>query len=270
MRHFAKGAERRWYLTVDTASGSAGEYVPTPVTGTGSTLAAGQAFFINTTAAVADSTLPASPQTGDFVIIVDFSKTFDSKPFTMKRAASGERIDGLAADYVHNHRGMAAKWVYSGDVTKGWVMESCANMWLPSIATTKAAATTHDLSFIGDSRTCTITTAWHYLDRPTPTTWIGPCPNCGTQNYATTNTTQCECGTQINPDHTRELMLNKLTKLWLPLDQAAQAHQTLTGKPITHVAIVKRAQRHQIKTRLNTDTGILEYSIQDLTKGQTK
>jgi hypothetical protein len=116
----------------------------------------------------------------------------------------------------------------------------------------------------------TITTAWHYLDRPTPTTWIGPCPNCGTQNYATTNTTQCECGTQINPDHTRELMLNKLTKLWLPLDQATQAHQTLTGKPITHVAIVKRAQRHQIKTRLNTDTGILEYSIQDLTKGQTK
>ena len=157
MRHFAKGAERRWYLTVDTASGSAGEYVPTPVTGTGSTLAAGQAFFINTTAEVADSVLPASPQTGDFVIIVDFSKTFDSKPFTMKRAASGERIDGLAADYVHKHRGMAAKWVYSGDVTKGWVMESCANMWLPSIATTKAAATTHDLSFVGDSRTCTIT-----------------------------------------------------------------------------------------------------------------
>jgi hypothetical protein len=75
----------------------------------------------------------------------------------MKRAASGERIDGLASDYVHRHRGMAVKWVFSGDVTKGWMMESSANVWLPSIATAKAAATTHDFNFTGDSRTTTIT-----------------------------------------------------------------------------------------------------------------
>ena len=157
MRHFAKGAERRWYMMVDTASGSSGEYVPTPITGTGSTLAAGQAFFVNTVAAAVSSTLPSNPQAGDFVIIVDYSRTFDSKPFTMVRAASGERIEGLAVDYVHKHRGMAVKWVYSGDTSKGWVMEGSSNVWLPSIASTKAAAAQHDFDFTGESRVATIT-----------------------------------------------------------------------------------------------------------------
>ena len=157
MRHFAKAAERRWYLTVDTASGGAGEYVPTPVIGAGHTFTAGQAFFINTTAGAFSGTAPADPQAGDSFIVVDYAKVFDSKPFTLIPAATGERLNGVAGNYIHNHRGMVVKWAYSGDKTRGWFIEATANIWLPSIATTKAAATTHDLSFIGDSRTCTIT-----------------------------------------------------------------------------------------------------------------
>ena len=64
-------------------------------------------------------TLPASPQQGDKVRIIDVRKTFDTNNLTIGRNSSN--IMGDAADMTVNTEGASFELIYS-DSTQGWVI----------------------------------------------------------------------------------------------------------------------------------------------------
>ncbi len=81
------------------------------------TVAANDRYFIDTTAAAQTVTLPASPQTGDQVSIVDLAGTFDTNNLTIGR--NSLKIMGLTEDLVISTENAGIQLVYTGS-TNGW------------------------------------------------------------------------------------------------------------------------------------------------------
>lgn len=82
-----------------------------------SAVAAGAAILADTTSAGYTITLPASPSTGNQVVIVDSTGTFGTNNLTVSR--NGSTISGVADDLVLDISGIAVTLVYSGTT---WVV----------------------------------------------------------------------------------------------------------------------------------------------------
>ena len=81
------------------------------------TVAANDRYFIDTTSAAQTVTLPASPQTGDQVSLVDLAGTFDTNNLTVGR--NSLKIMGLSEDLVISTEDAGVQLVYTG-ATYGW------------------------------------------------------------------------------------------------------------------------------------------------------
>jgi len=81
------------------------------------TVAANDRYFIDTTAAAQTVTLPASPQTGDQVSLLDLAGTFDTNNLTIGR--NSLKIMGLTEDLVISTENAGIQLVYTGS-TYGW------------------------------------------------------------------------------------------------------------------------------------------------------
>ena len=78
----------------------------------------GEGYFVNTTSAEIDVTLPASPSAGDLVGIRDYAKTFDSNTCFLLR--NGSNIDGIAGDMRLTTEGQSIILIFV-DSTRGWM-----------------------------------------------------------------------------------------------------------------------------------------------------
>ena len=87
------------------------------------TATAGKGFFINTGSAVT-VTLPASPSTGDELIVIDSTGNASSNNITLGR--NGSKIKGQCIDAKINVDRGGVRIVYSGS-SQGWVTATAAN-----------------------------------------------------------------------------------------------------------------------------------------------
>jgi hypothetical protein len=85
--------------------------------GSSITVAANDRYFVDTTGGAVTITLPASPQTGDQVRLLDLAGTFDTNNLTIGR--NGNNIMGAAADLTVSTEDSALQLVYTG-ATYGW------------------------------------------------------------------------------------------------------------------------------------------------------
>jgi len=74
-------------------------------------------IFVDTSSAVVTVNVPASPQVGDIVKVVDVAGSFDTNACTIGR--NSHKIMGLTEDLVLNLEHTAVELVYSG-ATYGW------------------------------------------------------------------------------------------------------------------------------------------------------
>jgi len=81
------------------------------------TVAANDRYYVDTTAAAQTLTLPAAPQGGDQVSIVDLAGTFDTNNLTIAR--NGKKIMGATADMTISTENAGIQLVYTG-ATQGW------------------------------------------------------------------------------------------------------------------------------------------------------
>lgn len=81
-------------------------------------LEAGERIFANATSGSFTLTLPASPNVGDTIQIIDVAGIFSTNPVTIAR--NSEKIQNLAEDLVLNLDNSAITMIYSG-ATFGWV-----------------------------------------------------------------------------------------------------------------------------------------------------
>ena len=81
------------------------------------TVAANDRYFVDTSAAIKTITLPASPQVGDQVSLVDLAGTFGTYNLTIGR--NSLKIMGLAEDMTVSQDNAAIQLVYTG-ATYGW------------------------------------------------------------------------------------------------------------------------------------------------------
>jgi len=81
------------------------------------TVAANDRYFVDTSGAAKTITLPASPQTGDQVSLLDLAGTFDTNNLTIGR--NSLKIMGQTADLVISTEDAAIQLVYTG-ATYGW------------------------------------------------------------------------------------------------------------------------------------------------------
>ncbi len=81
------------------------------------TIAANDRYFVDTSGAARTITLPASPQTGDQVSLVDLAGTFDTNNLTIGR--NSLKIMGQAADLTVDVEHAGIQLVYTG-ATYGW------------------------------------------------------------------------------------------------------------------------------------------------------
>ena len=85
------------------------------------TAEAGQGVFANTTSSAFTVTLPASPDLGDEVTVVDYAGTFDSNACTIGR--NSQPIQGVAEDLVVSTERASFTLVYV-DGTQGWLFKN--------------------------------------------------------------------------------------------------------------------------------------------------
>jgi len=90
---------------------------PWASTATDITIAANDRYFVDTTSGARTITLPASPQTGDQVSLVDLAGTFDTNNLTIAR--NSLKIMGQAADMTVSTEDAGIQLVYTG-ATYGW------------------------------------------------------------------------------------------------------------------------------------------------------
>jgi len=90
---------------------------PWASTSTDITIAANDRYFVDTSGAARTITLPASPQTGDQVSLLDLAGTFDTNNLTIGR--NSLKIMGATADMVVSTEDAAVQLVYTGS-TYGW------------------------------------------------------------------------------------------------------------------------------------------------------
>jgi len=84
------------------------------------TAVAGEGYFVNTFSAAVTVTLPASPQRGDTIQIVDYSRTFGTNNLTVN--VNSNNFQGYSTvNPVYSTAGSVITCVYS-DSTKGWIV----------------------------------------------------------------------------------------------------------------------------------------------------
>ena len=81
------------------------------------TVAANDRYFVDTSGGAKTITLPASPQTGDQVSLIDLASTFDTNNLTIAR--NSLKIMGQSADMTVSTEDAAIQLVYTGS-TYGW------------------------------------------------------------------------------------------------------------------------------------------------------
>ena len=120
------------------------------------TAVAGEGYFVNTTSAAVEVTLPASPSAGDTIVIKDYAGTFATNNLTIGR--NSENIQGVANDSSISTNRASVTLVYV-DATKGWlytVESNVASLGSPPgyVAATGGTITTSGdykiHAFIGD------------------------------------------------------------------------------------------------------------------------
>jgi hypothetical protein len=82
---------------------------------------AGDKLFVDTSGGVVPITVPEIPNINDRVDFVDYAKTFNRNKMIVKRAVSGEKIQGLEEDMDVDFKGLDFGLVCAGDA-KGWVV----------------------------------------------------------------------------------------------------------------------------------------------------
>jgi hypothetical protein len=90
---------------------------PWQTTTTSITVSNNDRYFVDTTSAAITITLPASPQTGDSIRLVDLASSFDTNNLTIDR--NGNKIMGLTEDLIVSTEDASIGLVYSG-ATYGW------------------------------------------------------------------------------------------------------------------------------------------------------
>ena len=90
------------------------------------TAVAGDQIFVNTTSAIVTVNLPASPEAGDTVTIMDVKPYFGSNKCTVGR--NGKKIQGGSLDVDLTTNGMSATFIYTVEspVDYGWTYISKA------------------------------------------------------------------------------------------------------------------------------------------------
>jgi len=81
------------------------------------TAAKNNSYFVDTTSAAINCTLPASPSIGDSVTVADLANNFGTNNCTMDR--NGELIEGSATNLTLSVTGVTTRVVFSG-ATYGW------------------------------------------------------------------------------------------------------------------------------------------------------
>jgi hypothetical protein len=86
----------------------------------------GQKLLVDTIDDDVEVTMPANPVKNDWVEFQDYSKTFRTHNLIIKRAASGEKIEGYEEDLRANLKGISFGLVYtdeeaSGEI-RGWAI----------------------------------------------------------------------------------------------------------------------------------------------------
>jgi len=94
------------------------------------TAVAGQGYFVNTTSATSEVTLPVSPSIGATIEVRDYAGTFGSNKVTLNR--NSENLGGVAINGELSTNGTSVRIVYV-DSTKGWLVLN--NVTPASIAT---------------------------------------------------------------------------------------------------------------------------------------
>ena len=83
------------------------------------TAVSGEGYLVDTTSAAVTVTLPASPNAGDEIIIVDYASNAGTNNITLGR--NSLNIRGAASDLVLSTNNQTARLLYSG-ATKGWLV----------------------------------------------------------------------------------------------------------------------------------------------------
>jgi len=91
---------------------------------TGFTAVAGRAYPCNTTSSAFTVTLPASPNVGDTIILLDYAGTFDTNAITL--GANSNKINGSTDNRILNTERKAVSITYV-DSTQGWLASSGVN-----------------------------------------------------------------------------------------------------------------------------------------------
>ncbi len=87
----------------------------------GFNLAVNTKYLTDTTAAAFSVTLPASPSTGQFVVLTDQTGQWATNNLTVGR--NSKNIAGAAADLVCNVANAHVTLVWSGNATTGWLVK---------------------------------------------------------------------------------------------------------------------------------------------------
>lgn len=112
----SNGVVTRAKLGTDLTRTVAGIY---SITSTSATVAAGNYYMIDTTAAALTMTLPTVAILGDTIRFIDLSGTFATNNLTISR--NGHKIQRSATDLTVNTTGAAFDLVYS-NTTNGWLL----------------------------------------------------------------------------------------------------------------------------------------------------
>ena len=100
-----------WQAEAPSGGGGGGGITYTAYTAN-ATLTADQGAIADTSGGAFTLTLPASPSTGDQVVIVDGTDSFDTNNLTVAR--NGSTIEGLAEDLVCDLEGVSITFIYNG------------------------------------------------------------------------------------------------------------------------------------------------------------
>jgi len=106
------------------------------VTASTVTVESNRGYFINTTSNACTVTLPASPNVGDQVILLDYARTWDTNAITID--SNGNDFQNQSDDYTvdYDTEGQGINIVFSGS-TNGWIPNSdIANALTPVAPTT--------------------------------------------------------------------------------------------------------------------------------------
>jgi hypothetical protein len=102
------------------------------------TAVAGEGYFVDTTSAAVEVTLPASPSAGDVVVLKDYARNWGTNNVTIASAL----LDGATTTTTFSTTGQAVTLVYM-DGTKGWslINDDASTNLLPATFTSATGGT---------------------------------------------------------------------------------------------------------------------------------